>query len=205
MPSNDDDLTAVGNYLYEVGYLKRVPRAGWFVANVAGRTESVAEHTFRVGLIGVLLAKLEGADPGRTAMLCLLHDTQETRIGDVPSVGKAYVRTVDNLSVTSDQVAGFPSPVAEALVDAVREYEARESAEAVLARDADKLECLLQAREYQAAGNADVQPWIDSSFAALRSTTGKQLGLLCQELAPHDWWAQAAAQYPQAPRPPGAD
>src|SRR4051812_21554405 len=183
-----------------MGYLKRLPRAGWFVANVAGRTESVGEHSFRVAIIGVLLAGLEGADPARTALLCLLHDTQETRTGDVPGVGKAYVRTVDNVTVTGDQVAGFPRVLAESLITAVGEYEARESVEALLARDADKLECLLQAREYQAAGNLDVQPWIESSFAALRSATAKRLGMLCQEMAPREWWAQAAAQYPQSPR-----
>ena len=50
-----------------------------------------------------------GADPAKTAVLCLFHDTQETRIGDVPSVGKAYVVTAPNPEVTTDQVAGFPA------------------------------------------------------------------------------------------------
>jgi putative hydrolases of HD superfamily len=134
-------------------------------------------------------------------MLCLLHDTQETRIGDVPSVGKAYVHTTDNVTVTGDQVAALPQGLAEALVAVVTEYEDRVSLEATLARDADKLECLLQAREYQAAGYADVPPWIETSAAALRSSTAKRLGELCQQVAPREWWAAAAAAYPQAERP----
>jgi 5'-deoxynucleotidase YfbR-like HD superfamily hydrolase len=36
---------------------------------------------------------------------------------------------------------------------AVSEYEAGETPEAIFARDADKLECLLQAREYQDQGH----------------------------------------------------
>ena len=31
----------------------------------------------------------------------------------------------------------------------------------------DKLECLIQAREYQAQGHEDVPPWIETSAAAL--------------------------------------
>ena len=57
----------------------------------------------------------EGADPGRTALLCLFHDSQETRIGDVPSVGKGYVKTAPNPEVTADQVADFPEKVGRAI------------------------------------------------------------------------------------------
>ena len=53
--------------------------------------EVVAEHTFRDAIVGIALATLEGADPGRTAALCLLHDSPETRIGDIPAVGRAYM------------------------------------------------------------------------------------------------------------------
>lgn len=197
--THSDDLTAVANFAYEQGYLKRLPRAGWHIAGV-NAPETVAAHSYRVAVLAVLLAHLEGADPGRAAMLALFHDSQETRIGDVPSVGKAYVRTAGNEAVTADQTADFPPAMAAAITALVGEYEDRESPEAVLARDADKLECLLQAREYQAAGNTNMQPWIDTSAAAVRSVTGKRLAALCQELTPGQWWAQAAAQYPQRPR-----
>ena len=66
---------------------------------------------------------MEGADPAKTAALCLFHDTQETRIGDVPSVGKAYVVTAPNPEVTADQVAGFPAEIGQAVRELVEEYE----------------------------------------------------------------------------------
>jgi putative hydrolase of HD superfamily len=58
---------------------------------------------------------------------------------------------------------------------AVSEYEAGETPEAICARDADKLECLLQAREYQDQGHQNLQPRIDSSLASLHTATAKQL------------------------------
>jgi hypothetical protein len=68
------------------------------------------------------------------------------RIGDVPRVGKGYVATAPNPQVTADQVAAFPRDTAQAVGALVDDYEAQESVEARLARDADKLECLIHAQ-----------------------------------------------------------
>jgi hypothetical protein len=53
--------------------------------------------------------------------------------------------TAPNPEVTADQVASFPAAAGQAVRELVEEYEARESLEARLAKDADKLECLIQA------------------------------------------------------------
>jgi 5'-deoxynucleotidase YfbR-like HD superfamily hydrolase len=91
-PMPESELEGLTNFLYEMGLLKRYKRTGWMIAGI-DNPESIAEHSFRTAIIGYLLAVMEGADPAKTAALCLFHDTQETRIGDVPSVGKAYVIT----------------------------------------------------------------------------------------------------------------
>ena len=51
----------------------------------------------------------------------------------------------------------------------------RSAATARCARDADKLDCLLQAREYAEQGHGNIQPWIDSSLAALTTAAARQL------------------------------
>jgi putative hydrolase of HD superfamily len=38
-------------------------------------SETITEHSFRVALIGSVLAMMEGADPARTALMGLWHDT----------------------------------------------------------------------------------------------------------------------------------
>jgi putative hydrolase of HD superfamily len=192
----EPELEGMTNFLYEMGLLKRLPRTGWLIAGI-NSPESVAEHTFRTAIIGSLLATMEGADPAKTALLCLFHDTQESRIGDVPSVGKGYVVTAPNQEVTADQVAGFPPGIGEAVRQVVEEYEAQESIEAQLARDADKLECLIQAREYEAQGYADVPPWIETSAAALRSRSALRLAEACQRVPPRQWWKAFAEAYPR--------
>ena len=161
-------------FLYEIGLLKRYQRTGWSQAGVP-LPESVADHSFRASVIASVLAAMEGADPQRAAFLALWHDSQETRTTDIPHLAKNYVSAASNEKVTQDQVAPLPSPVAGMISAAVAEYEAAQTPDARCARDADKLDCLLQAREYQEQGHRNVQPWIDSSLAALTTASGRQL------------------------------
>ena len=69
------------------------------------------------------------------------------------------------------------------------------SAEAACARDADKIECLLQAWEYQREGHPDEQPWIDSMVAAVRTTTGKAMVAAALDADPGEWWRDMASSY----------
>jgi len=186
-------LHGVATFLHEAGHLKNLPRSGWLLLGIRP-PESVAEHSFRVGMIGVVLAAIEGADPGRTAALCLMHDVHETRIGDVPSVGRSYVTTAKPEAVTSHQTSGMPDAVAKVLQELTREYEGAETVESRVAHDADKLETLMQALEYGAQGYAS-GPWADTSIQALRTEAGKQLAQAIVTGDPHGWWSTFAASY----------
>ncbi|MET8260480.1 HD domain-containing protein [Micromonospora sp. NPDC005205] len=172
--TDDHDAAGAMNFIFEAGVLKRAARTGWWFAGVK-QPESIAEHSFRTALIGMMLAAMEGADPARVSMLCTLHDTQETRITDIPHIAKRYLTAVPNTAVTADQVAACPPVVADVITTAVAEYEAGETLEAVVARDADKLECLVQAVEYRHQGIDNVQRWIDSSRAALKTASAHRL------------------------------
>ena len=188
----DHPLSGVAAFLFEMGHLKRVPRSGWLLLGVS-QPETIAEHSFRVGIIGIALAAIEGADVGHTAALCLLHDAHETRIGDVPSVGRAYVTTAAPEAVSSHQTAAMPDAAAKAFQELTAEFEAAQTIEAQVARDADKLETLLQAIEYQAQGH-DTTAWQETSIAALRTDAAKQLAQAVSAADPQ-WWSAFAASY----------
>jgi 5'-deoxynucleotidase YfbR-like HD superfamily hydrolase len=158
------------------------------------RAESVAEHSFRVGIIGMMLAAMEGADTGHTAELALFHDAHETRIGDVPSVGRAYVTTAAPEAVTAHQTSAMPGEVSKMFQALTEEYEANKTTEARLAHDADKIETLLQAIEYQAQGH-DTKGWRDTSIAALRTSAGQELARAISAAGAHDWLAPFQASY----------
>jgi putative hydrolases of HD superfamily len=192
VPDQDHPLGGTAAFLFEMGHLKNLPRSGWLLLGVPS-PESVAEHSFRVGIVGITLASMAGADVGRTAALALMHDAHETRIGDVPSVGRAYVTTAVPEAVTAHQTAAMPADAAKVLQDLTDEYEANETPEARLAHDADKIETLLQAIEYQAQGH-DAAAWRDTSIAALRTDVGRELARAIGSADPR-WWSAFAASY----------
>ncbi|MEU4538082.1 HD domain-containing protein [Streptosporangium sp. NPDC023825] len=94
---------------------------------------------------------------------------------DIHHLARRYLIAPSNEEVTADQVRGLPGPVARMVSGAVGEYEEKASLEAVCARDADKLECLIQAIEYREQGYRNMQPWIDGSLAALRTPSARRL------------------------------
>lgn len=189
----DHPLAGAPPFLFEMGQLKNLPRSGWLLLGIP-LPESVAEHSFRVAIVGMMLAAIDGADIGHTAALGLLHDAHETRIGDVPSVGRAYVSTAAPEAVTAHQTAGLPDSAAKPMQELIAEYEAAQTHESRLAHDADKIETLLQAAEYMAQGY-EAQPWIDTSLAALRTDAGRQLAQAITAADPHEWWSAFAASY----------
>jgi putative hydrolase of HD superfamily len=192
VPDEDHQLAGIPPFLFEMGHLKNLSRAGWLLLGIP-QPESVAEHSFRVAVTGITLAAMEGADVGRTAALCLLHDAHETRIGDVPSVGRAYVTTAEPEAITAHQTAAMPDEVAKIFQSLTAEYEADNTPEARVAHDADKIETLLQAIEYEAQGH-DTGPWKETSLAALRTDGGRELARAIGAADPR-WWAAFAASY----------
>jgi putative hydrolase of HD superfamily len=172
-PPEARDAAGIAGFAFELGVLKRMRRAGWWHAGVRD-PESVAEHSLRVAQLAALIAAQEGADPARAAFMAIWHDSQESRIGDIPHSARPYLTgRPSNEAITADQVAGMPDAAGKVVREAVSEYEAQASVEARCAKDADKLECLIQAVEYRAFGYSTVQGWIESSRAALVTDTAR--------------------------------
>jgi putative hydrolases of HD superfamily len=197
--STDADNTATVTWAYELGYLKTLPRAGWLRAGITDG-ESIAAHSWRVGVLAFALAVAEGGNPERAAVLGLFHDIPEARYGDVQATGKAYVQQVPATEVGADQTAGLPSELAERVMAAVAEHESAKqpnaSIESLCSRDADKLDLLLTAREYQEAGRgAALDRFIESMLPMLTTATGKDLAEAALKVPPSSWWDGFAKRF----------
>jgi putative hydrolase of HD superfamily len=156
-------LKPLADLIYEAGVLSRVRRSGWWLAG-EGRPESVAEHSFRAALIAYLLAEMEGADPERAAAMALFHDLHEARVLDMHKVGQRYADWGKaEAGAMKEQLEGLPGGLRAKISGHKSDFQSAETREAVIARDADHLECLVRAREYQAAGNPQVKDWIANS------------------------------------------
>jgi hypothetical protein len=94
----------------------------------------------------------------------------------------------------------MPNAIAAVFQELVRAYEAEVSIESRLAHDADKIETLLQAREYEAQGRHDTAQWQDSSTAALRTDAAKELADAILATTPTTWWSAFGRSYTELPK-----
>jgi putative hydrolase of HD superfamily len=177
-------MEATVNFLFEVGMLKRTPRTGYQFLGT-GR-ESVAEHSFRTAVIGYLLARQDKSlDPFRTTLLCLFHDLPEARTGDHNYVNKRYVRVEEERAVKD---LARHLPVGTELVGLVQEFNAGESPEALISRDADQLDLILSLKEQQDLGNRYAKEWIDYALKRLQTDSAKKMARQILETDSTDWW-----------------
>ena len=184
----------LAKFLYEMGQLKRVKRSGWWIAGVKD-PETVAEHSFRTAVIAYILAQLEGVDPEKVVSMALFHDMAEARTNDAHRIVRRYVDSGDvDRKAVEDQSRRLPDKIAERISSIISEFEETVSSEARIVRDADLLECIVQAREYQALGFSDVADWIFNAQAALKTESAKKIAAECLKTEPKEWWQGLKAQ-----------
>lgn len=169
---------------FECGQLKRLPRSGWSFAGIQN-PESVADHSWRASLIGLVLAKMENADENKVVKMCLLHDLAETRTGDMNRVNDKYIENKGEQKAAEDILSGI---FKNDLLGIVEEYGQRETVEAVIAKDADLLELFTQAKEYRELGYGQVEDWMKNSKAALKTKSAKELAGKLENMDPTSWW-----------------
>lgn len=146
--------------LIELQRLKRLERTGWTLRGLPNGTESVAAHSFGVGVTAMLLAdevQARGVSVNmeRVLRMALLHDWAETRVGDMPRTAGNYfgaeARKDAETAAFSDIVSGAGGAESE-YKSLYRDYEQRHSLEAKLVKAADVLDLLIQAYALERAG-----------------------------------------------------
>ncbi len=170
------------DFLFEAGMLKDTPRSGWLTIGIKD-PESVAEHSFRTALIGWVLAKLEKANWERVLGMCLLHDLEETRLGDLHTVNRVYLK--EKKSAYADIFKGLFCE--SEMKELARELKEMKTKEAVIARDADKLEMVFQAKEYRDQGKKYAEDWIRSGMRGLRTKSAERIAREALKRDSREW------------------
>lgn len=124
-----------------------------------GRHESVAEHSWRLAFLAMLMRdEFPGLDIDRVIQMCLIHDLGEAFTGDIPSF-----RKTDNDSMEEDRrlfewINSFPSPYREDFTELLIEMNALETPEAMLYKALDNLEAIIQHNE------SDISTWLPLEY-----------------------------------------
>ncbi|HPD61208.1 MAG TPA: HD domain-containing protein [Thermodesulfobacteriota bacterium] len=176
----------ISNFLFEIGMLKRTPRTG--LQFLGSGKESVAEHCFRVIIIGYTLAKLNPqVDENKVLKMTLLHDILESRTGDLNYVNKKYLK-VDEEKAMRELAATLP--FGEELKSLLKEFHEKKTEEALIANDADQLELIIMLKEYGDLGNKYTKDWIDFALKRLYTSQARELAKTILSTDSADWWFQ---------------
>ena len=186
--SSSNNVKVALDFFAEAGLLKRVKRSGWWVAGIKD-PESVADHCFRCAVIGYYIAHAEGVDPYRVLVMTLFNDIHEARINDLHKMGHYYIDFKDaEKRVFKDQVVDLPAKMRAELTDFRGDYDTQSTREALVARDADILECLVQAKEYKDNGSPVASKFLKWAPGFLKSRTAKKLWNSLQRWDSTLWW-----------------
>lgn len=182
--------TQILDFIAEAGILKRVRRSGWDLLGIPGG-ESVAEHSFRCAVIGYILAVMEEADPYKVLLMTLFNDLHEARIGDQHKVAHRYIDARNPESTAFKEMlevleSGLGSKTG--LAQARREQEGQKTREALISRDADILECLIQAKEYSDMGFRGAERFFRKGPGHLKTESAKKLWGKAKKWDSGDWW-----------------
>ena len=151
------------DFLLAAGTMKNLPRTGWRLAGIKD-CESVADHSFRVVLIALLLAELvEDLDRDKLLRMALLHELPESLVTDLPLKAVQLVGRDVKQQAERDAWGHLlpPGPFLNEWRALWEEFEAGRTREAKLTRIADKLEMLLQAYEYERTGYRNLDNFWD--------------------------------------------
>ncbi|MBQ4219836.1 MAG: HD domain-containing protein [Butyrivibrio sp.] len=112
------------------------------------RTESVAEHSWRISLMAFLLRhEFPDIDINRVVDMCLIHDLGECFTGDIPTFIKSDADREVEDSLLNQWVRSLPEKLSGDFADLYKEMDAQETKEAKLYKALDKLEALIQHNE----------------------------------------------------------
>ena len=111
-----------------------------------GRRESVADHSWRLALMAMLLeneGEFAPCDMGKVIRMCLIHDLGEAFTGDIPTFAKSGADDRLEAALYEEWVDSFPTETREQWRGLLSEMEAQATPEARLYKALDKLEAVI--------------------------------------------------------------
>jgi putative hydrolase of HD superfamily len=135
-----------------VGELKKIPRTGWKERKIKN-PESVADHSFRTALLGMVLSDSEKLDTEKIIRMLLLHDIEESVSGDITAIykskmNKTYLRK-NQTRAMKKVLLPLPKDLRNKYLSLWMEMEEGKTLEAKYCKDIDKLEMMIQASDYE--------------------------------------------------------
>ena len=135
--------------------LKNIARQGWIDKLSIKHPESVADHSYSMAMMGMIISDLENYNSEKILKMILLHDLAESKIGDYTpnQISKENKIKIEN-NAYDEIISTLPEAIKLQYGQIWEEYQKQESPESKIVHQIDKLEMALQAKMYQKQGSS---------------------------------------------------
>jgi putative hydrolase of HD superfamily len=143
------------DFLNIAANLKTVPRQGWIDKLSIKNPESVADHTYAMAIIGMVLSDSQKYNTETILKMVLLHDLAESITGDLTPEQKSKEEKLILENETIEKILkNLPENLQKQYQNIWNEYQENNSEEAKFVHQIDKLEMALQAKIYSEKNNS---------------------------------------------------
>ena len=133
--------------------LKNISRQGWIDELSIKHPESVADHSYSMAIMAMIISDLDNYNSEKILKMVLLHDLAESKIGDFTpnKISKNEKEKLEN-NAFNEIIEQLPNSIKSEYDKIWKEYQNNSSLEAQIVHQIDKLEVALQAKIYQKSG-----------------------------------------------------
>lgn len=159
--------------------LKKLVRRGWEIRGIDS-PESVADHSFGVATLALILGPKANLDVNRLVLMALVHDLGVGYfVGDITPSDGVSVEDKEQRELEAVRTILQDVDTDGFLLELWQEYTAGTSSEACFVKELDKLEMALQARQYEHDQDRELEEFF--TYAAER-IVGDELSSLLQSV-----------------------
>lgn len=147
------EITNLVSFFRIVCNLKRIKRSGWIDKSKITSPESVADHSYLMCVMAMVLAEIMNLDSGHIMKMVNIHDLAESLVGDhMPDRISSEEKRLQEDKAIKKIISKLPSSLQEKYFDIWNEYNDNITISAKFVHNIDKLEMALQAKEYEFEG-----------------------------------------------------
>lgn len=141
------------DFFKTVANLKKISRQGWINKLSVDNPESVADHTYSMAVMGMIISDLENYNSEKIMKMILLHDLAESKIGDhtPEQLNKREKIELENKAF-HEIMKNLPNLIKSQYLQIWQEYQENISLESKIVHQIDRLEMTLQAKIYEKEG-----------------------------------------------------
>ena len=155
------------DFLKTAANLKKISRQGWIDKLSIENPESVADHSYSMAVMSMIISDLENYNSEKLMKMVLLHDLAESKIGDhtPEQLDKKEKMELEN-NAFHKIVQNLPDLIKSQYLQIWQEYQENSSPESKIVHQIDKLEMAIQAKVYEKDGHSKEK--LESFFESAR-------------------------------------